>query len=257
VQLAPCWIAPILVAAAGVGAQTPAPPALPPEAVKELSRTFRNILAGSLPNPLFEGNHNWGHTAMVMHSVKWHRRGLRLQPEVTKSPRNDGVWQKVRLQARNPEKSLVFEFRDLKNPAADKITFNACLAFDAGVDFERQVWESGIRLYSGSLRARMRVQLTLQAELQIRMELKNAIVPDFVVRLHAIKSDLGYDNLVVEHVAGIGGTGARVLGDALHGLLRRLKPSLERDLIAKGNAAIVKAMDAREVRLSLSNLFKR
>jgi hypothetical protein len=38
--------------------------------------------------------------------------------------------------------------------------------------------------------------------------------------------------------------------------MKQWHPHVERDLLAKANAAIVKAADTREVRLSLGNLLK-
>ena len=126
----------------------------------------------------------------------------------------------------------------------------------AGVEFEEWIWESGIRLYSGSLRARMRVHLHLDCEVTVRLEPSKTFLPDAVFRLRVVKANLSYDQLVVEHIAGIGGSGAKLLGEAVHGALKQWHPSLERDLLAKANAAIVKAGDTREVKLSLASLLK-
>src|SRR5262249_24545453 len=150
--------------------------------------------------------------------------------------------------------SLVVDLRDWKYPDRDHMTFTAYLAFDADVNFEQQIWESGLRLYSGSVRARLRVHLNLQCEVLLRTEAGTSFLPDLVFRLRVVKSDLKYDNLVLEHVAGIGGTGARVLGDALRSHIQQWHPSLERDMIARANEAIVKPADTREVRLGLSSL---
>jgi hypothetical protein len=77
-----------------------------------------------------------------------------------------------------------------------------------------------------------------------------------VVRLRVTEAQLFYEKLVVEHTAGVGGDAARILGDAVIDTVRRVKPDLERDLVAKANAAVVKAADTREVRLSLDSLLK-
>jgi hypothetical protein len=98
------------------------------------------------------------------------------------------------------------------------------------------------------------VKLTLHCEAITKVVPGGALLPDAVFRLRVLHSDFRYDNLVVEHTAGVGGEAAKLLGEALHGGLRRLKPSLERSLLARANAAVVKAGDTQEVRLSLSNL---
>ena len=73
-------------------------------------------------------------------------------------------------------------------------------------------------------------------------------------RLRVTRAEVGFDNLVVEHVAGVGGDAAQVLGDAARACLHQWRPSLEKRLLDKAAAAIVKAGDTREVRLSLSKL---
>jgi hypothetical protein len=53
----------------------------------------------------------------------------------------------------------------------------------------------------------------------------------------------------------VGGETAKLLGDAAVDALRTFKPSLERNLVARANAAIVRAADTKEVRVNLANLF--
>jgi hypothetical protein len=232
------------------------PRAIPESSLKELSGTLRGMLIQAMPTTLYEHSNNWGHTSMVPDQVKWRRKGLRVRAEVYRHPRNDGTWRKVKLSTRNPAQSLVVDLRDWKYPDADHMAFTAALALDAGVDFEQQLWESGIRIYSASVRARMRVYLTLGCEVLLKVEKSKNLLPDLVFRLRVVKSDLKYDQLVVEHIAGIGGSGAKVIGEALQSHIRQWRPSLERDLLAKANAAIVKAADTREVRLGLGSLLK-
>ncbi len=243
------WIAGIAGAA---GAVQPAPPSLPDSSLKSLADTLRGLLVQSMPATLYEASPNWGHTRKVANQLKW--QGVR--PKVYKTAKNNGTWRKLRLSSRNLASSLVLELKDWKYPDADHMTFTSTIALDAGVDFEQENWEAGVRLYSDSLRARMRIHLNLHCEVLLKMEAGKSIIPDIVFRLRVVKSDLRYDNLVVEHVAGIGGSGAKVLGDALQSHLKQWHPSLERDLLAKANAAIVKAADTREVRLSLGALLK-
>ena len=75
--------------------------------------------------------------------------------------------------------------------------------------------------------------------------------------MRVTRADAGYDNLVVEHINGIGGSAARLMGEALRGGLKQFKPSIERDLLARVDAAIVRAADTREVRIGLSRLSKQ
>jgi hypothetical protein len=227
-------------------------PSIPDATLKSLADSVRGLLVQSMPETLYEASPNWGHTRQAANQLKW--KGVR--PKIYKTAKNNGTWRKLRLSTRNLANTMVVELKDWKYPDADHITFTSYLAFDAGVEFEQQNWEAGVRLYSGSLRARMRIHLTLQCEILLKAEATKSFVPDIVFRMRVLKSDLRYDNLVVEHVAGIGGSGAKVLGDALQSHMKQWHPSVERDLLAKANAAIVKAADTREIRLSLGALLK-
>jgi hypothetical protein len=69
-----------------------------------------------------------------------------------------------------------------------------------------------------------------------------------------LQSEAGYDNFAVEHVPGMGGEMAKVLGDAFHAGMKQWHPSREGNLIARANEAIVKAGDTREIRVGLAAL---
>src|SRR5262249_51055032 len=146
--------------------------------------------------------------------------------------------------------TLAFDLRDARQAGPGRMTFTTLLAFDARVEYEQQNWRWGVRLYSGSVRARLRLKLALSCEVTSRVE-SSGYLPELVFRLRVLGSDLRYDNFVVEHVGGVGGDLAKLLGKAAHGALNQWRPSLERNLLAKANAAIVKAGDTRDVRVGL------
>jgi hypothetical protein len=217
-----------------------------------LAGNLRAYLLQALPAPLFEDQRHWG-VQKAVREVKWRGKGLRVHPEVEEVPENDGRWWKVRVSAANPADSLVLDLRDVDRPGPGRLTFTAFVSLDANVEFDRQTWHEGARLYSGSVRARMRLKLTLRCEAEGRLEGKG-FLPEAVVRLRVVGSDFRYDNFVVEHIAGMGGEAARLLGDAARAGAEQWHPSLERSLVARANEAIVKAGDTREVRVGLMAL---
>jgi hypothetical protein len=225
------------------------PPTADPT-LQPLLDNLRPFLLEAVPNPLFQKSYDWGHQARSFHGVKWH--GLR--PEVVKALRNDGVWRKVKITAPNLAQLLVLKASDLKQHEDGRQTFKVYLSFRATVEVEQQNWESGVRLYSGSMHGSLRLHALLECENQVRFESGKGPIPDLVLRLRVSQATVKYDDLIVDHVAGLGGTAARILGDTIHDLVRSARPDLERDLLAKANAAIVKAADTREVRLSLGKL---
>jgi hypothetical protein len=246
-------VALILTAGPRAAADPPSPAAvLTPNALDALSGSLRGLLVRSLPDPLYEASPGWGHTKEVARGVAWHG----LIPEVRRSPKNDGTWEKVRFTALNPADSLILDVRNPQFPEAGRMTFDVFLAFDARAEYTRQVWDNGHKLYDGTLRARMRVRVSLSCEATTRLE-AGGLLPDAVFRLHVTRADLRYDNFVTEHAAGVGGELAKVIGDAFRGGLKQWHPSLERELLDKADAAIVKAGDTKEVRVSLVSLFTK
>lgn len=233
----------------GAGAPT-VPGTGSPEA---LAANLRTLLLQNIPDPLYEASPNWGHTTRGR-KLKFKGQGLRVHPAAVTVDKNDGTWRKIRFTALNPAHNLTLEVRNVQRPDEGRMLFDAYVSFDARVEFQQQIWESGIRLYSGSTRARMRVRALLQCEVTSRFEKSKGLIPDLVFRMRVVRSSLHYDNLVVEHIAGVGGEAARILGEALRDAMRQLHPSLERDLFEKANAAIVKAGDTKEIRVSVTSL---
>jgi hypothetical protein len=232
------------------------PAAARPEGNKAaLAGPLRELLVKSLPTPLYEASWDWGRTAHVTTGIKWVGKGLDVHPQATKGDRNDGTWKKVRITAENLP-GLVFELRNIQHSEPERTTFDVFLAFDSRVEYEQQKWKAGLRLYSGSVRARLRLQMALNCELVTRLEWNSNFAPDAVFRLQVARSNVTYDHLVVEHIAGVGGDLAKLLGEAVQHGIRRWHPSLERNLLAKANAAIEKAGDTKEVRIGLGSLLK-
>ncbi len=194
---------------------------------------------------------------MVTQGVKWKGQGIQVHPSLVKGLENDGLWWRVTMRAPNIADNLQLDVKDVQQPEPGRMLFTTVLAFDADVEYDRQRWDAGLRLWSGSARARVRIQLSIKCEWTTRYESNGTLLPDTVLRLRVISSDLKFDKLVVEHINGLGGELAKLLGEAAIKAVHTLHPSLERHLVEKANAAIIKAGDTKEVRISLSSLFKK
>jgi hypothetical protein len=219
-----------------------------------LAGSLRGYLLQALPTPLYEDQSHWGLQKPVGRGLKWQGPGSRDRAGGRRDVRNQGHWWKVRVTAGNLRDTLVLDLRDVRQPEPGRVLFTAFVSFDTRVEYDRQNWRAGLRLYSGSVRARLRLRLALRCEAVTRLEPNGTPLPDALFRLRVLQSDLSYDNLVVEHVAGVGGEAAKLLGETARGSLKQWRPSLEHDLLAQANAAIVKAGDTREVRVGLLNL---
>jgi hypothetical protein len=221
-----------------------------------LAGNLRAALIQDLPTPLYEDDRHWGGQKWCAHGVTWRGKGLHVHADVTKTLRNDGRWWKARVTADDPADTLVLDLRDVRPAGPGRTTFTAFLAFDAHVLYDQENWDDGVRLYAGSVRARMRVKLTLHCEATAKLEPGGSVLPDAVFRLRVLAADLRYDNFVTEHAAGVGGEAAKLLGEAIKDGVEQLHPSLERHLLEKADAALVKAGDTKEVRVSVMKLLK-
>jgi hypothetical protein len=239
-----------LAVAAAVSAQSP--PA-PDDSLATLAAALKPLIAESLPAVLYEKNTNWGHQEMAPNGIRWH--GVR--PEVIKTLKNDGKWTRLRATAQDLPHTLAMNITDFKTVDADTQAFKVYVAFQAGVEYEQQNWNLGVRMWSGSVRARLQLKLALDCENVIRIGPRKGLFPDIVFRLRVVKAAVSYDNLVVEHLNGVGGSAARLMGEALRSTLKQWKPSIERNLLSRAEAAIVKAADTREVRIGLGGLVKK
>lgn len=234
----------------GPWARAQAPSPAPDHGLAALAGMVKNLLIEQLPPTLHEGQRNWGRQREAFHGIRW--RGLK--PTVVKAMRNDGSWQRWRLSPRLPAQTLDLRILNRHRVDAERERFLVYATLQAGLEFEQQVWESGLRLYGGTTRARMRIHLTVECETSLRVEAGKGPIPDLVFRLRVLRAWLNVNDFVVEHIAGIGGDGARLFGEFVEGIVKEARPSLERDLTARVERAIVRAADTREVRLGLGAL---
>lgn len=222
------------------------------EALQGFLEGLKPALLEAVPHPLYEKTHNWGKQSRTFHAVRW--KGLK--PRIVKTPKNDGTWRKIRVDTRNWPHSLTTKIYDVKLVNPETMTFKLNLACQAGIEIEQQVWESGLRLWSGSLRARAQFMATLECESTMKLDTSGTL-PDFIFRLRVTKANVMYHDPVVEHLAGFGGTAAKVVGELVHDVVHQVNPSLEEKLVERVNRSIVRAADTKEVRLSLSKLLNK
>jgi hypothetical protein len=202
-----------------------------------LAGALRNELVDKLPSPLAEASPGWGHTKRI-----------------GKSDKKQGKWRKIRLDALNPRDTLVIDVRDIKPAADGSVALTVLLVCDARVEYTEHIYEAGMRVLATSARARLRLHLQVDCQAVARLDGSAIWVPDLVLSIRATKAQVSYDNLVVEHAAGVGGDAARLMGEGLKKGLHELRPGLEASWLAKADAAVVKAAHAREVRLNLAKL---
>ena len=228
-----------------------------PDQVKALEKTVRDLLLKNLPDPVVQSASGWGKQKERVVGVAFRKDGPRLASDPVRGMANHGLWRRIAVRAVNPQQTLAVGIADAAFPEPGRATFTAMIGVDCAIKFEQQLWRRGLRLYSGETRGHCHAAVALKCEVTSRTEPKpGSLLPDLVFRVKVTDAQLFYEKLVIDHTAGVGGDAAKLLGDALLDLVKQAKPDLERDLLAKANAAIVKAADTKDVRVSFGGLFK-
>lgn len=223
---------------------------------EELSLIIKGLLKSALPSPLVQQEFNWGHQRKFANGITWEKDGILRKPRVQEKMKNDGTWRKIKVEAVDPERTLSLRVFNVQKPEKGKITFLVIISMPTRITFNQQLWAAGTRVYSGETRARCKPMLLLSCESTTRTVKNGSFFPDVVFRMRVTHAKLSYENLVIEHTAGIGGDGAKLLGETILEFVKDVRPSLEKNMLEKANKAIVKAGDTKEVKLSLSKLLE-
>lgn len=221
---------------------------------KALAAALRPLLVNALPSPLSSASRGWGEQREVPIGVKWEKQRLLYKPVPMMALRNDGHWQKVTLSAIDPEKSLTLTIRDAR-PAGEKTLFRAAVGLDVRGVYEQQMWTLAKRVYAGETRVRCRATLDLACELTGSTTFEpKAVLPTIHLRVRATEAKVGYADVVCEHTFGLDGKPAELLGKAALEVMKAVVPQVEKDLLAKANAAVLKAADTKDVRVEFGKL---
>ncbi len=224
---------------------------------KLVASIAKEILIKRIPEPaITSSKKHWNKQKEVVVRVDVERTSrFRFKLVPTKELRNDGHWYRLSASPIDPSQKLNLEIYNIATPEPGKTTFTAVLAGPMSFRVEQQLWKSGLRLFSGETRGRLDAQAMLDCEVSSRSDWQpNRLLPTQILKVKINSANIAYDNLKVEHTAGVGGEAAELLGEALIGVIKLLKPSLEEELIEKANSAIVKAADSKEVKLDLERL---
>src|SRR5688572_30590671 len=130
------WVLPVVLFCAA-----PAVAAEPVDRTAEtdaLTVLVRDLLLKNLPDPLVETGHDWGRQKDVVVGLTWHK--LRAEPR--RAGRNDGHWEKLRVQGVDPPRTLSLGIKNLATPEPGRTTFDAVVALDVRLTYEQQYWKA-------------------------------------------------------------------------------------------------------------------
>ena len=232
----------------------PEPLKTDPAEAHALAAVLRELMQKNLPDPLSQTKQNWGNQKAVT-AIHRHREGLRVWNEQVEEMRNDGAWRSISVRVPDPSK-LTLAVTELTHPAEGKILATVgIIAERIDFHFEQQIWRNGVRLYAGETRGHCKGSLLIKIEALTKLDFKKgSFFPEVTLKVRATDAQLGYEDVVVDHTAGVDGEAAKFLGDAAIKLVKTFKPDLERELLEKGNAAIVRGAGTHELKASLDKI---
>lgn len=236
----------------------PAAPTEPAD-VTAVAEVLRGVLVQKIPSPAVSTKHNWGHQREVITGYDLKRRGpLNWDGRPRKEMKNDGHWTHLTVSIEDPDRNVHLELTDIKSPEPGRLTFSSAVRSPSvRLNVKQQMWKLGVRVFSNETRAVCKAAVHMDCEVTHRLNMQpGSSLPDLILTMKVHKAEVFYKDLRIEHTLGMGGDAAKVVGEATHNLLTRLKPSIERDLQAKANAAIVKAADGKEYRVELAKLIQ-
>ncbi|MCI0704456.1 MAG: hypothetical protein L0241_25660, partial [Planctomycetia bacterium] len=236
-----------------VNLKAPKAPQQPtPEEAAALSKGLRELALKNIPKPLVKANDGWGKQKEFVVGGRMLRNPKRFGPEAPRAMVNDGLWRRFTVTAREPEKTLAIGIEELTRPELNTTLLTVNAVMDVDFRMEQQFWKRGIMLYSGETRGHCSAGLKLKVKVVSNTEQKpGSFLPNIVLTIKVTDAKLFYDKVVIDHTAGLDGEDARAVGELVIDLVKAIKPDLEKQLLEKANAAIMKSVGSKEIKVPL------
>jgi hypothetical protein len=220
-----------------------------------IAKLMREQALQKMPDPLVTSNDGWGKQKEFVVGRVMLRNPKKFGPDAPTELVNEGLWRRFTVTARDPDKTFAVGFSEMVRPAVDTLNVTLNVAMDINFRMEQQLWLRGRQLYSGETRGHCKSAVQLKAVVIHKTEFKpGSLLPEIALKITTTDAKIFYDGLTIDHTAGLDGEDAKKVGDLVIDLVKKVKPDLERQLLEKGNAAIVKAAGTKEIKLQLDKL---
>lgn len=220
-----------------------------------LAKTLRGLMLTHLPNPLVNSNDGWGKQKEFVVGAVMLRNPKRFGPDAPRQMFNDGLWRRVTITARKPAETLNLSIPELvrTTDTTALLTVNTEMEIDFRV--EHQLWKRGLQIYTGETRGHCKAAMTVKSSVETKMEAKpGALLPAITLVVKVTDVKLFHDKFVIDHTAGMDGPDAQKMGDFMLEVAKSVKPDLEAQLMEKANAAVLKAVGSKEIKVQLDKL---
>ncbi len=229
----------------------------PADPAAALTKLIQKLLPRYLPDPLAQTSENWGQQKEV-YGVRRSIRDWKIVSEPYHAWRNEGTWRRLTLRVPQAQDIRVAVI-GLQQPRS------ACLrgTLEAAtprveLELEQQLWRNGLRLYGCTTRAHCQARVLLDCELTCRCQLPPwRLLPDYTIHVAVRNARLDYGDLTVDRIIGLEGRPAEFVGQRLREIIRLFKPRFEEQIRQKAEAAIVRALNERELHIQPQEWLQR
>ena len=220
-----------------------------------LAKTLRGLLLQHMPNPLVKANDGWGKQKEYVVGAVMLRNPKRFGPDAPRQMVNDGLWRRVTLTARKPAETLNLSIPELVRPTETTALLTVNTEMEVDFRVEHQLWTRGRQIYTGETRGHCKAAMTVKASVETKMEANpGALLPSITLVVKVTDVKLFHDKFIIDHTAGMDGPDAQKMGDFMLEVAKSVKPDLEAQLMEKANAAVLKAVGSKDIKVQLDKL---
>ncbi len=225
---------------------------LPPEEAKASLQWVIYLIQQNLP-PHYEKRKGWGATKKVYAGVDIDNDGLRLETHRRYRDVRHGKWLRYEVDLNNPTDPRNLKVEVVRAETLPDGRLMANLRIDAKIDINarQERWNYGFQLYSVSVKATARLQLTLETTMGFVFDYTR-VPPDIVFDPIVDSASIKLVDLEVDRISKLGSDVAEEFGDIVERALRDdYLPKQGDKLAGKLNVSIARRRD--KLRISASD----
>lgn len=225
----------------------------------EFSRLIHKIAAAQIPRYV-EDNSGWGQTVPLPPDVRLPRlRTLVKVGNRTEVP--DGLWRKVRVTLKEPDRDLKIRVLDFKSLENKKFRLTLDVEASASTAVEAQQWQKGLLLIGFNADADVTLGLFLECDISVGLA-AGKFPPQFNVEpsIATLKTELKDFNLREVRLRRLGtileGDRAKEIGNQYKGILQDVMRAFEPQIRQEANEAIAKSVKEGKGTIGADAIFK-
>ena len=215
-----------------------------------LSELLTQLGRTHIPNRFVEDK-DWGETKERWDGLHVQLKGLQLKTKRRKKEVNHGTWKRYEVELLDPDREFDVTIRQLNRLPDGRLALVLEIQSAVKVHARLSRWNRGVQVISVSADSRAKLQLTVQANMDVQVDFKH-LPPDVVFAPQIESATIDLVDFEVDRVSKIGGDVAEQLGKGARGILEKKIAEKQQKITDKLNRSIEKRKD--DLRLSVHDL---